>query len=102
MKKLLIGLMFVGLSFISKAQGIYGEPITEKGAIPASELAKNLENKTEIPCALPMNYAPTNIKPNSNFLIINLLCFIFIIVFMSIILLKLQSLPIIRPNENRV
>ena len=49
MRKLLLGLMFVGISFIGKAQGIYGETITEKGAIPATELATKLEDKTEMP-----------------------------------------------------
>ena len=47
MRKLLLGLMFVGVSFIGKAQGVYGEPLTDKGAIPAAELATKLEDKTE-------------------------------------------------------
>lgn len=49
MRKLLLGLMFVGISFISKAQGNYGETITEKGAIPAMELANKMDDKIEMP-----------------------------------------------------
>jgi hypothetical protein len=49
MRKLLLGLMFVGASFIGKAQGIYGEPITEKGAIQATEVAAKMESKEEMP-----------------------------------------------------
>lgn len=49
MRKLALGLMFLGASFITKAQSIHGETITESGAIPAAELATKLENKEEMP-----------------------------------------------------
>jgi hypothetical protein len=49
MKKLALGLMFLGASFITQAQSFHGETITETGAIPATELAIKLENKEEMP-----------------------------------------------------
>jgi len=49
MKKIFLGILFIGASFITKAQSIHGEIITESGAIPAAELALKLKNKEEIP-----------------------------------------------------
>jgi hypothetical protein len=49
MRKLVLGLLFVGASFIGKAQGNYGETITDNGAIPATQLATTLGDKTEMP-----------------------------------------------------
>lgn len=49
MRKLAIGMMLIGASFITKAQSNHGETITELGAIPATELATKLENKGEMP-----------------------------------------------------
>lgn len=49
MRKLALGIMLLGASFIIKAQSIHGETITESGAIPATELATKLENKEEMP-----------------------------------------------------
>ena len=49
MRRLALGLMFIGATFATKAQSIHGEPITEQGAIPATELATKLESKEEMP-----------------------------------------------------
>ena len=49
MKKLFLGIMLIGASFATKAQSIHGEPISEKGAIQATELATKLETKEEMP-----------------------------------------------------
>lgn len=49
MRKLALGLMLIGASFITKAQSVHGETITESGAIPATELATKLESKDEMP-----------------------------------------------------
>jgi hypothetical protein len=49
MKKLLLGITLIGASFITKAQSVHGESITESGAIPVTELVTKLENKEEIP-----------------------------------------------------
>ena len=49
MRKLALGIMLLGASFITKAQSVHGETITESGAIPAMDLALKLENKIEMP-----------------------------------------------------
>ncbi len=49
MKKVFLGILFLGASLATKAQSIYGETITESGAIPATELAAKIENKEEMP-----------------------------------------------------